>query len=455
MPATILIVDDDVSVTTSLELLFKQNGYRSVAAAEPSAALEMLESQPIDLIVQDMNFSRSTTGDEGLALLRGIRERRARLPVILISAWGSIDLAVQGMKLGASDFVTKPWENSRLLQVIETSLSLTGAPDTSDDDREALDEDFDFSDIIGRDPSIVRVLRQVARVARTDATVLVTGESGTGKELIANAIHANSARAAERLVKVNVGAVVTSLFESEMFGHARGSFTDARRDRIGYFEEADGGTIFLDEVAEIDRTSQVKLLRVLQDQTFQRVGDSATRRSNFRVIAATNRDMTELVASGSFREDLFYRLNLITLALPPLRDRGADIALIGAHCLRTVCERYGRGPVEFTANANRWLAAQPWPGNVRQLRHCIERAVLMSAETVLDRASLEAAAGQPDTRAPDVLEREVVPLAAVEETMIRRAMAQSSGNVSRAAELLGLSRAALYRRLAKHGIDSS
>jgi two-component system, NtrC family, response regulator len=454
MTATILVVDDDVSVTASLELLLKQSGFDSASAATPEAALAALGARRVDLVIQDMNFSRSTTGDEGLALLREIRRAHPALPVVLITAWGSIALAVEGMKAGATDFVTKPWDNRRLVEVIRTALTVFGQPQAGDADRESLDRDFDLSEILGRDPGLVRVLNHVARVAKTDATVLITGESGTGKELLANAIHANSHRAAGPLVKVNLGAIVPTLFESEMFGHVRGAFTDARRDRVGYFEQADGGTIFLDEIADVDRASQIKLLRVLQDHTFQRVGDGQTRRASFRVVAATNRDLAALVTRGEFREDLYYRLNLIKLEMPPLRERKGDIALIAAHHLQQVKARYGLGDIELGRDAYTWLTAQPWPGNVRELRHCIERVALMSGRSRLGRADFDAVTGSVGIAAADRLDRDVLPLDAVEKLMIERAMSQCTGNVTRASELLGLSRAALYRRLAKHGIES-
>jgi DNA-binding NtrC family response regulator len=450
MTATILVVDDDVSVTASLELLLKQSGFRSVVAAEPDAALEALRQRSIDLVLQDMNFSRSTTGEEGLGLLRDIRREHPAVPVVLITAWGSIALAVEGMKAGAADFVTKPWDNERLVRVVETALSLFGERPFASADRESLDKELDLSEILGRDAALVRVLNQVARVCKTDATVLITGESGTGKELLANAIHVNSGRAGGPLVKVNMGAIVPSLFESEMFGHVRGAFTDAKRDRVGYFEQADRGTIFLDEVAEIDRTSQIKLLRVLQDHSFQRVGDGERRRSNFRVVAATNRDLEQLVAAGEFREDLYYRLNLIKLDMPPLRERPGDIPLIAAHHLRQVRTRYGLGEIELAGDAVRWLSGQTWPGNVRELKACIERAALMSLRPLLARADLEATARTSETAARARLDRDVLPLDEVEKVIIERAMSQAAGNVTRAAELLGLSRAALYRRLAKH-----
>jgi DNA-binding NtrC family response regulator len=455
MAISILIVDDDVSVTASLALLLKQGGFEYVIAADPAAALTALEQRSIDLVIQDMNFSRSTTGEEGLRLLHEIRKRRPALPVVLLTAWGSIALAVEGMRAGAADFVTKPWDNQRLLQTVRTTLSLFGARSLDDANRESLDELHDFSEILGTDPALVRVLNQIVRVAKTDATVLIQGESGTGKELLANAIHVNSARVAGPLVKVNMGAIVPALFESEMFGHVRGAFTDAKRDRAGYFEQANGGTIFLDEITEADRSSQVKLLRVLQDQTFQRVGSSELRRASFRVIAATNRDLNALVASRQFREDLYYRLNLITLALPPLRKRKSDIPLIAAHHLRQVRERYGLGDVTFSAEVFPWLAAQPWRGNVRELRHCVERVALVAGRPVLTRADFEAGSAPPEPSAESRgLGSDGLTLDQIERLMIERALEQSGRNISQAAELLGLSRFALYRRLAKHGLTA-
>ncbi len=453
MAARILVIDDDVSVTASLALLLKQAGFEHVVAADPDAALAALEQRPIDLAIQDMNFSRSTTGEEGLRLLHEIRKRRPALPVVLITAWGSIALAVEGMRAGAADFVTKPWDNQRLLQSVRTTLTLFGARGAEDADRESLDENYDFSEILGTDPALVRVLNQIVRVAKTDATVLIQGESGTGKELLANAIHANSARTAGPLVKVNMGAIVPSLFESEMFGHVRGAFTDAKRDRVGYFEQANGGTIFLDEITEVDRASQVKLLRILQDQTFQRVGSSEIRRSSFRVVAATNRELNAVVSSGQFREDLYYRLNLITLTLPPLRKRKSDIPLIAAHHLRQVRERYGLGEVTFSAEVFPWLAAQQWRGNVRELRHSVERVALIAGRPVLTRTDFEANGTQSDApRDSRETGTDVLTLEQIERMMIERALEQSGRNITQAAELLGLSRFALYRRLAKHGL---
>lgn len=449
----ILIVDDDESVIASLTLLLKQAGMEPVGCADPESALVQLNETSPDLVIQDMNFSRDTSGEEGLALLAQIRDREPLLPVVLLTAWGSISLAVAGIKAGASDFMIKPWDNERMLQVVRTGLSLAdSAP--SQRDREALDESYDFGNIIGRDSSLLKVLTGVARVADTDAGVLILGESGTGKELIAEAIHTNSARRDGPLIRVNLGAIPPSLFESEMFGHVRGAFTDARSDRSGHFAEADGGTLFLDEVGELDRSSQVKLLRVLADRQYQPVGAERPRRSDFRVAAATNADLAERVASGAFREDLYYRLNLITLNIPPLRARRGDISLIAAHHLSEIRARYGLAQLSISSGALRWLERQRWPGNVRQLKHTLERTALLAGGGVLEEATFVANAqdGSEPERPVDWPPVGQMTLDQVEAGMVAKAMAQFDHNVTRAAEALGLSRAALYRRLEKHQI---
>ena len=377
--ALILVVDDDASVRASLSLLLKQAGHRALAAAAPAEALEVVASQAPQLVLQDMNFTRKTTGEEGLALLREIRARRPELPVVLMTAWGSIALAVEGMRAGASDFITKPWTNPQILQAIDTALGLAAAP-TSEGSlpgREELDAAFDFGNLVGEDPRLLRILRVVGRVAPTDASVLITGESGTGKELIAEAIHRNSRRKAGPFVKVNLGGISAPLFDSEMFGHVRGAFTDARQDRKGRFEVAGGGTIFLDEIGELDPAAQVKLLRVLQDRTFEVLGSSTSRTVDVRVVSATNRNLADMVARGQFREDLLYRLNLIALHLPPLRERSGDIPRLAGRFLQAVAQVHRRGDLTFSPAALAWLQAMAWPGNVRQLRQGIERAVLM------------------------------------------------------------------------------
>jgi DNA-binding NtrC family response regulator len=451
----ILIVDDDPSVTASLALLLKQAGYRSHAAASPGEALAWLETHACDLVLQDMNFTRRTTGEEGLELLARIRELKPALPVVLITAWGSIQLAVQGMKAGASDFVTKPWSNEQILQTVRTATGLAAAPRGPDPvSREELDARYDFGDLVGADPRLLAVLQVIGRVSGTDASVLVTGESGTGKELVADAIHRNSRRRAGPFVKVNLGGISSTLFESEMFGHVRGAFTDARHDRKGRFELAHGGTIFLDEIGDLDPASQVKLLRVLQDRTFEVLGSSQRRTVDVRVISATNRNLAEMVARGEFREDLLYRINLIALHIPPLRERRDDIPILAARFVQTQSQVYRREPVQIAPDAVRWLQAQPWPGNVRQLRQAIERAVLMSDRPELTAADFERASAME----PREADRDVLPpvgsmtMDEIEKAMILKSLRHHQGNVSKVAQALGLSRAALYRRFEKYEI---
>ncbi|MBV8515912.1 MAG: sigma-54-dependent Fis family transcriptional regulator [Acidobacteria bacterium] len=456
MNEAILIVDDDASITASLALLLKQHGYRSVSAHSPVEALAALSRERPLLVLQDMNFSRQTSGDEGLELLARIRAADPLLPVILITAWGSIALAVEGMKRGASDFITKPWENATVLRSVETALKLAGTAEEQHLTRAELDERYDFSNLIGNDPKIVRLLEMIGRVAATDASVLVTGESGTGKELVAEALHRNGRRRGGPFVKVNLGGISATLFESEMFGHVRGAFTDARESRRGRFELADGGTIFLDEIGELEAASQVKLLRVLQDRTFEVLGSSRPRAVDVRVVAATNRQLHDLVERGEFREDLLYRLNLINIHLPPLRDRRGDVPRLANHFLRLANEAYRANVETITPRAMEWLRAQPWPGNIRQLRQTIDRAVLIRGGPSLDVDDFFAVrdAASSDRREVALPEAGTITLDELEKKMIVKCMAHYDGNVSRAAEALGLSRAALYRRLEKYGISA-
>lgn len=455
---TILIIDDDASVVASLSLLLKQAGYRSQSAATPERALKLIESESFALALQDMNFSRQTSGEEGIELLKQIKARRPNLPVVLITAWGSISLAVQGVRAGASDFITKPWTHQQIIQAVNTALGLAAAqssrPAGSTLTREELDARYDFKDLIGSDPKFLRVLELIGRVAPTDASVLITGESGTGKELIADAIHRNSHRRNKPFVKVNLGGIPAQLFESEMFGHVKGAFTDARADRKGRFETADGGTIFLDEIGDLDAGAQVKLLRVLQDRTYEVLGSSATRTVDVRVISATNRNLAEMVAAGGFREDLLYRLNLIAIHLPPLRERTSDIPLIADHFLVSLAKVYRRTGISISDRAMRWLRSQPWPGNIRQLRHTIERALLISGKDVLEVEDFELTfeMDSSDERKDALPQVGSMTIDDMEKAMIVKAMNYHDGNISRVAEALGLSRAALYRRFEKHGI---
>jgi DNA-binding NtrC family response regulator len=449
----LLIVDDDEAVCASLTLLLKQKGYETLACTDAAQALAALTRKAFDLVLQDMNFSSQTQGEEGLALLAAIKQAQPNLPVLLMTAWGSIELAVRGVKAGAANFFSKPWDNVQLVDLIRTTLDLAATPATASPSRASLAASHDFAAIVGEHPRLLRVLATVVQVARTRAQVLILGESGTGKELIADAIHRNSERHQAPLLKINMGAITTSLFESEMFGHVKGAFTDARSARQGHFAAAHGGTLFLDEIGELNRADQAKLLRVLQDQSFQPVGASRTERVDVRVVSATNRELTDLVASGAFREDLFYRLNLITLRLPPLRERRSDIALLAHAITAQVARNYGLGEVTLTAQALQWLGAQPWPGNVRQLGQTLERTLLLTGKSSIGQADLQAAE-QADGSAPSAtLGTDGMTLEQMERLMVSRAMDQHGGNVSQAARALGLSRTALYRRLQRHGLD--
>ena len=456
----ILIIDDDLAVRTSLRLLLKQAGYATQAVPGPAEALAAVREAAPRLIVLDMNFSAATSGTDGLALLAQLKALAPPVPVVLLTGWGSIALAVAGMKAGAAEFVTKPWQNEALLQTISTTLQLQAPPAAaSPPGRAALDKQFAFSSIIGDDPRLLAVLRQVGQVAATDASVLIEGESGTGKELIAEALHQNSHRRGQPFVKVNLGGISASLFESEMFGHRRGAFTDARADRVGRFELANGGTIFLDEIGELELASQVKLLRVLQDRTYEVLGDSKPRRLNLRVVAATNKNLAEMVAQGRFREDLFYRLNLITLRLPALRERPADIPALARHFVAQLQATYQRPGLRLGPAAAHWLQEQPLPGNIRELKNLVERTVLTTSHDELTPTDFQAPAGarpvRPATGPAELPAPGSITLEALEEQMIRQSVAHYQGNLSRVARALGLSRGALYRRLDKFGIPYS
>ena len=455
MSKPVLLVDDDASVTTSLALLLKQSGYASRTAANPPEALACLAREEFSLVIQDMNFSRETTGEEGLALLGSIKKMKPGLPVVLITAWGSIALAVKGVKAGAADFITKPWNNQQLLQSVETALGLASSAARVEESltREELDLRYDFRGIVGRDPKLLKVLQAVGRVAATDASVLITGESGTGKELIAEAIHRNSRRSNGPFVKVNLGGISSTLFESEMFGHVRGAFTDARQDRRGRFEVANGGTIFLDEIGELDPASQVKMLRVLQDRTYEVLGSSASRAVDIRVISATNRNLAEMVEKGEFREDLLYRLNLIALHVPALRERRGDVPLLAEQFLSSIGAVYRR-QISISPRAIKYLESLDWPGNIRQFRQAIERTVLMSSADSLDLEDFTASLGMEQTDSShDALPKAgAMTMEEIEKSMVIKCLKQYGGNISKAAEALGMSRPGLYRRMEKYGI---
>ena len=353
----ILVIDDDSAIRTSLSFMLKRAKYDVQAVASPKEAIAVVRSVAPELILMDMNFSLTTTGDEGITLLKQVKIFQPETPVILMTAWGSIQLAVKGMQAGAFDFITKPWNNAALMQRIETALELNNK---KKEEEQKKDEDgFDRSHIIGKSKALMEVLDTIKRISHTNASVLITGESGTGKELIAEAVHRNSPRAPKPFVKVNLGGISQSLFESEMFGHKKGAFTDASSDRVGRFELADKGTIFLDEIGDLDLSCQVKLLRVLQEQTFEVLGDSRPRKVDIRVVSATNADLRQMVQEHTFREDLFYRINLITVHLPALRERREDIPLLVRHFADLQCKQNGLPKVEFTSDAMEYLQRLP------------------------------------------------------------------------------------------------
>ena len=454
----LLIIDDDIAIQTSLSLLFRKEGFTVRIADGPFDTFEVLNEETPELILLDMNFSVDTSGDDGMRLLRRIRERLPNVPVILITGWGSIDLAVEGMKAGAKDFITKPWKNEYLVQSVRTALNLAQTVSSSPN-RRKLDQQFRFDNIVGEDPNLLNILTTVGRVAPTDAPVLITGESGTGKELIAEAIHQNSRRQRQPFVKVNLGGISSTLFESELFGHVRGAFTDAKTDRVGRFELANKGSIFLDEIGDLDMTSQVKLLRVLQDRTFEPLGSSKSRTVDVRVICATNRNLEEMVSKGQFREDLFYRINLITVHLPALRERPGDIPLLVSYFVDNLKTIYGRPDLRVSSSAQKWLKNLPLPGNIRQLKNGVERTVLLSSNDELQVDDFERNLAQTPTSKlqvpPAMPDVGTMTLEEMEYQMIQRAMAFHQNRVAKVARALGITRFALYRRLEKFGIPYS
>ena len=445
----LLIIDDDSGVRSSLSFMLKRAGYQVIAVTGPREAMEVVRSEAPSLILMDMNFTLSTSGEEGLTLLKQVKVFRPDVPVILMTAWGSIQLAVQGMQAGAFDFITKPWNNAALLQRIETALELTATPkDTPQEKSGTLNRRHN----IGKGRGLMEVLNTVARIAPTNAPVLITGESGTGKELIAEAIHINSQRVRQPFVKVNLGGISQSLFESEMFGHKKGAFTDATADRMGRFEMANKGTIFLDEIGDLDPSCQVKLLRVLQDQTFEVLGDSRPRKTDIRVVSATNADLSKMVSEHTFREDLFYRINLITVKLPALRERREDIPLLARHFADRQAEINNLPRTEFSSDALNFLSRLPFPGNIRELKNLVERTILVSGKEVLDAIDFENQYQRHDESVATSSSFAGMTLDEIEKQTILQALERYKGNLSQVATALGISRAALYRRLEKYDI---
>ena len=446
----VLIADDQSDVLEALRLLLKSEGFQIETAASPAQILMAIEARDFDVALIDLNYTRDTTsGQEGLDLLSRIEAVDETLPVVVMTAWGSVDLAVEAMRRGARDFVQKPWENERLISILRTQIELGHALKKGErlEAENQLLRGENRSKLIAESPSMQPILQIIARVGPSDANVLITGENGTGKGVVASVLHSISHRAGKPLVTVNVGGLSEGVFESELFGHIKGAYTDAKTDRVGRFELADEGTLFLDEIANISLPQQAKLLRVLETGEFERVGSSKTRKVNVRIISATNADLSTDVGSGRFRQDLLFRLNTVEIRLPALRDRREDIPLLASHFLKQHAARYRKLVTDFDQAAMRTLTAHPWPGNVRELDHSVERAVLMAQGTIVKSGDLGLYASSESS-----IRLEDMSLEEVECYLIKKTLARFDGNVSRAAETLGLSRSALYRRLEKFGL---
>jgi len=441
----ILVADDQADVLEALRILLKGEGLEVVTASSPSESLSAVEQGDFDVALIDLNYARDTTsGHEGLDLLTTLRELDATLPVVVMTAWGSVEGAVEAMRRGARDYVEKPWDNERLLATVRTQAELGRALRRSQllEGENLRLKGGDVPELIAESEAMRPVLEVIERIGPSDANVLIVGEHGTGKEIVARWLHAVSERAPHALVAVNAGGFSEGVFESEMFGHVKGAFTDAKTDRVGCFELADGGTLFLDEIANVPLQQQAKLLRVLETREIQRVGSAKIHRVDVRVISATNANVGELVAAGDFREDLLYRLNTVEIRLPPLRDRLEDIPVLAAHFLGQQAARYRREMEGFAPGAMEALLSHSWPGNVRELRHSVERSVLMARGRRIEAPDL----GLKRRDDGSALIEELT-LEEAERLMIEKALDRHQGNVSRAAEALGLSRSALYRRL--------
>lgn len=447
---TILIADDQPDVLEALRFLVKGEGYAAEAVTSPPSAIDAVESRDFDAVLMDLNYTRDTTsGQEGLDLLNRIQTLDNTLPVIVMTAWGSVELAVEAMRRGARDFIQKPWDNARLSAILKTQIELGRALRKGmrlEAENSALRAER-FPQLIAGSAAMRPVLDVISRVGPSDANVLVTGENGTGKGLVAQTLHSVSLRSTRPLVTVNTGGLAEGVFESELFGHVKGAFTDAKTDRVGRFEMADGGTLFLDEIANISQALQAKLLRTIETGEFERVGSSKTRRVDVRVFSATNADLNVAVAEAKFRQDLLFRLNTIEIRLPPLRDRREDIPVLAAHFLRQHAAHYRKPITGFDEGAVKALLGHAWPGNVRELDHAVERAVLMAQGDSVRAGDLGLRGGR---EGPPRLEE--MSLEDVEALLIKKALARFNGNVSHAANALGLSRSALYRRLQRYGL---
>jgi DNA-binding NtrC family response regulator len=448
-PHRILVADDQPDVLEALRLLLKAEGYQIETAKSPNTVLKAVEARDFSLAIIDLNYARDTTsGQEGLDLLAKLQAADPSLPVVVMTAWASVEVAVEAMRRGAKDFITKPWENPRLLAIVKNQIELAGAVRAY----RRLEQENQIlrgkggPNLIAQSPAMRPVLDIIARVGPSDANVLITGENGTGKGVVAQALHAVSVRAAKPFIAVNMGGLPEGVFESELFGHVRGAFTDAKVDRAGRFELADSGTLFMDEIGNIPMSQQAKILRTLETGEFERVGSSRTSRTNVRLISATNSDLNAEVAAGKFRQDLLFRLNTIHLHLPPLRERREDIALLAQHFLKAHVARYHKPITGFDEAALEAMKDYSWPGNVRELDHSVERGVLMTQGKVVRAPDLGLNAGQSAPRLEDMSLEEV------ESFLIKKTLARCDGNARKAAEQLGLSRSAFYRRLERYGL---
>jgi DNA-binding NtrC family response regulator len=447
--ARVLVGDDQADVLQALRLLLKAEGCEIETATSPAGVLAAVESRDFDVAIIDLNYTRDTTsGIEGLSLLSKLQSLDTPMPVVVMTAWGTVDLAVEAMRRGARDFIQKPWDNERVLAVVRTQVELARALRRSQrleaENRVLRNEGAHKPTLIAESAAMRPVLEMIARVGPSDANVLITGENGTGKSLVAQALHNVSPRASRPMVTVNAGGMAEGVFESELFGHLKGAFTDAKTDRVGRFELADGSTLFLDEIANVPMTQQQKLLRVIETGEFERLGSSKTRKVSVRLVSATNADLNAEVEAGRFRQDLYFRLNTIEIHLPPLRDRREDIPLLARHFLRQHAQRYRKPLSGFDPAAMQVLMDHRWPGNVREMDHSVERAVLMSQGPTVRASDLGLRVeGGSTARLEDMSLEEV------EAFLIKKAMARY-GNVSHAARALGLSRSALYRRLERY-----
>lgn len=444
--AIILVIDDRPEIVISAQFVLEDNGYQVISAKSPNDAKDVLSHQHVDLILLDMNFSLDTTsGEEGLEFLSWLQRQKIAAAVVAMTAWSNVELAVKAMQLGAGDFIEKPWKNQRLLQVIGHQLELLGLKSLNKKLQQRLEPRGSSDQYQWRSPCMLALMEQVQSVAQADVSILLTGENGTGKSQLAQYIHQASSRQSGPLISVNMGAISESLFESEMFGHKKGAFTDAKSDRIGRFELAKGGTLFLDEIANIPLSQQAKLLRVLETGEYEVLGTSLTEVTDIRIISATNADCPELIAKDEFREDLFYRLNTIEFNLPPLRERTEDIIPLALHMLNKFANKYHKRAMSFDKEAQRLLQTYHWPGNIRELSHILERATLLNKTEVISAAGLNIS--QPNISNESI---GMMTLEQAEKSLIRKALSTTSSNITQAAQLLGITKSSLYRRLEKY-----